>query len=63
MSLRGQINTLTALTRAGFTNVDGGLERAAGIRTAITFASVVIVPILVALIGGYFVIKAGAGPP
>lgn len=42
--------------------VDNGatrIERASSMKTALQFAAVVIVPILVALLGGYFVIRAG----
>lgn len=57
--LHGTVETLQALVMSRFDRVDGGVEKAASIRTAITFASVVIVPILVAIIGGYFALKAG----
>lgn len=42
--------------------VGDGVDRASSVKTAITFASVVLVPIIVAVIGGYFALK-GAAPP
>lgn len=43
-----------------FKDVNSTVEKASSIKTAIQFASVVIVPILVAVIGGYFALKSGA---
>lgn len=57
--LRGAVLTLSRMMSSRFDDVEGGVEKAASIRTAITFASVVIVPILVALIGGYLALRAG----
>lgn len=59
--LTGTVKTLTTMVTSRFDHVDQGVDRASGIKTAITFASVVIVPILIALIGGYFALRSGAG--
>jgi hypothetical protein len=56
-SLAGEVKTLTRLVTARFDNIQGPIEKAAGIKTAVQYAAVVIVPILVAIIGGYFVLK------
>jgi hypothetical protein len=61
--IEAQIINLTTLVSTRFDGIDVGVERASGIKTAITFASVVIVPILVALLGGYFLLRAGLPSP
>lgn len=56
--LKGMVKTLRdVVIKVG----DGAarIEKASSMRTALQFAAVVIVPILVALLGGYFVIRAG----
>lgn len=59
--LEGVVDTLKEVVLKRLDGVHEGVEKAASLRSAITFASVVIVPILVALIGGYFVLKTGSG--
>lgn len=57
--LAGAVRVLQGLVTSRFDNVDQTIQKAGSVKTAIQFASVVIVPVLVALIGGYFVLKAG----
>lgn len=57
--LKGMVATLSSMITNRFDTVDQSVDKAAGIKTAITFMSVVMVPILVALIGGYFALRAG----
>lgn len=57
--LRGALEVLTDLVTSRFDGMAPAVERASSIKTAIQFASVVLVPILVALIGGYVLIKTG----
>lgn len=55
--LRGMVKALKDVV----VKIDGGadrIERANSLKTAVQFAAVVIVPILVALIGGYFLVKS-----
>jgi hypothetical protein len=54
----GSIQTLISLVQAGFDGIGKPLERPTDAKSAIQFAAVVIVPVLVALIGGYFVLQA-----
>jgi hypothetical protein len=58
--VKGMVVTLQGLITSGFDGIKPGIEKASSVKTAITFASVVLVPIIVALIGGYFVLQAGA---
>lgn len=44
----------------GQQGIKDGVDRASSVKTAIQFASIVLVPILVALIGGYFALKGAA---
>lgn len=60
--LEGTVDTLSKLVLAKLDGVQEGVDKAAGVRSAITYAAIVIVPILVAVIGGYFALKAGVGP-
>lgn len=57
--LKGQVNTLHSLLVVKLEGVQSGVEKATSVRTAIQFASVVLVPILVAILGGYFALRAG----
>ncbi|HEX7088680.1 MAG TPA: hypothetical protein VF192_00995 [Longimicrobiales bacterium] len=62
--LKGMVATLTGIVNARVdttvTNpADPPPEQARTVDTLIKFASLVLVPILVALIGGYFALKAG----
>lgn len=57
--LRGALDVLTDLVTSRFDGMAPAVEKAAGIRTAIQFSAAVLVPILVALIGGYVLLKAG----
>jgi hypothetical protein len=57
--LRGEVKSLRALVINRADSIQSGVDKAANIKTAIQFAAVVLVPILVALIGGYFVLRAG----
>jgi hypothetical protein len=59
--LSGTVKTLSQIVTGRFDGLDKGIEAATGVKTAITFASVVIVPIIIALIGGYFALKTGVG--
>lgn len=58
--VEGALETLTRLVGEKLTTVQQAAEKATSVKSAIMFVSVVLVPILVALIGGYFVLKAGA---
>lgn len=57
--LSGAVKLLTDIVTGGFDKVDQEVQDATGIKTAIQFASVVIVPIILALIGGYFALRTG----
>lgn len=57
--LKGAVLTLSGLVNRVSNGADR-IEKANSVKTAIQFAAIVIVPILVALLGGYFVIRAGA---
>jgi uncharacterized protein YoxC len=59
--LTGTVKTLSTIVTGRFDQVDTHVDQVTGVKTAIQFASVVIVPILLALIGGYFALKTGAG--
>lgn len=59
--LNGSVKVLNQMVLGRFDHVDESVQQATGLRTAITFASVVIVPIVIALIGGYFALKTGTG--
>lgn len=48
--LREEINTR-------FDRVDGSTDKISSFKTAMQFASIIIVPVLLALIGGYFALK------
>lgn len=52
--LAGQVEVLIDLVTGG----NAKLEKATSFKSAIAFASVVIIPVLVAIIGGYFALKA-----
>lgn len=56
--IKGMVTALSGMVQSGFKSVGEGVDKAAGVKTAITFAAVVIVPILVAIIGGYFAFKS-----
>lgn len=58
--LAGTVDTLKDLIIERFDRVDGGVEKATSLKTAIQFAAVLLLPILLALIGGYFTLKAGS---
>lgn len=58
--LTGTVRTLTQLVTGRFDHIDESVEKVTGVKTAITFASVVIVPIIIALLGGYFALKTGS---
>lgn len=55
--LRGALETLTDLVTSRFDGIAPGVEKASSVRTAVQFAGAVLVPIIVALIGGYVLIK------
>lgn len=57
--LTGAVQTLTSMVQGRFDGVDAHVREATGLKTAIQFASVVIIPIIIALIGGYFALRAG----
>jgi hypothetical protein len=57
--LHGAVDTLRDIVIGKLDTIGGSVERVSSIKTAIQFAALVIVPILVALIGGYFALKAG----
>lgn len=57
--LKGMVVTLSGMVTTRFDGIQPSVEKAASVKTAIQFASVVIVPILLALIGGYFALKSG----
>lgn len=57
--LAGTVEVLTEIITGRFDKVDEHVQEATGVKTAITFASVVIVPIILALIGGYIALKTG----
>lgn len=59
--LKGTVQTLSTLVVSRFDKVDVGVDKAASLKTAIQFAGVVLVPIILALIGGYVALKTGAG--
>lgn len=63
--LAGQVEVLQALVLAQSQKVND----ATGLKTALQFAAVIIVPLIVVLVGGYFTLRAaglnvapGAGP-
>jgi ribosomal protein L29 len=58
--LRGALEVLTDLVTGRFDSLVPAVEKASSLKTAIQFAGVVLVPILVALIGGYVLLKTGA---
>jgi hypothetical protein len=53
-AIRGALETLTAIVTARFNQIQPKVEEAAGIKTTIQYMALVLVPILVALLGGYF---------
>jgi SNF family Na+-dependent transporter len=57
-ALSAQINAMMTTMNTRFNGVDKGVEKVASFKTAVTFASVVLVPIVVALIGGYIALHA-----
>lgn len=57
--LHGAVGVLQSLVTSRFDGIEPKVDKAASLRTALQFAAVVIVPVLVALIGGYFALKAG----
>lgn len=57
--LEGAVQTLSSMVTNRFDGIQAPVEKAASVKTAIQFAAVVLVPILVALIGGYVALKAG----
>lgn len=59
--LRGALEVLTDLVTMRFDGIAPAVEKASSLKTAVQFAAIVLVPILVALIGGYALIKTGAG--
>lgn len=58
--LKGTIATLQQLVLGRFDQVQAGVDKSSSIKTAIQFAAVLVVPILIAIIGGYFALKAGS---
>lgn len=61
--LKGAVQTLSSLVVTRFDGLQPSVEKAASLKTAVQFAAIVLVPILVALIGGYVALKAGSGGP
>lgn len=59
--LGGALEVLTKLVTSRFDGIEPGVEKASSVRTMISFAASVLVPIVVALIGGYVLVKT-AGP-
>lgn len=59
-TLVGKVATLERVVLAKLDGVHTAVDQAAGIKQAMTYAAIVIVPILVAIIGGYFAIKAAS---
>jgi uncharacterized protein YoxC len=57
--LKGAVHVLQDLVVEEFGAVRKGVDNATGMKTAIQFAAVVLVPVIVALIGGYFVLRVG----
>ena len=53
--LRGRLTALEAQVARALVPEP---EHHGGLKTAVTFASIVVVPILVAILGGYFALKA-----
>lgn len=58
--LKGVISNLQQLVLTRFDTVDKGVERASSLKTAVQFAAVIVVPVVIAIIGGYFALRAGA---
>jgi phage-related minor tail protein len=61
--LRGALEVLTDLVTSRFDGITPAVEKASSVRTAIQFAGAVLVPIIVALIGGYVLIRTGGSTP
>jgi hypothetical protein len=59
--LKGAVQTLSGLVTLRFDGLQGPVEKAASVKTAVQFAAIVLVPIIVALLGGYFALRAGGG--
>lgn len=53
-TLDGKVDVLMDLCRG----LDGKTDKLSSLKTAVQFAAVVVVPILVALIGGYFLLRS-----
>jgi hypothetical protein len=57
--LHGRLMALEAqVTRLETRTIGGSPDKYGGVKTMITFASLVIVPIVVALLGGYFALRS-----
>lgn len=61
--LSGKVDTLQTMLLARMDGVSTSVDKATSVKTAIQFAAVVVVPVLVALIGGYFALRAGLATP
>lgn len=57
--LLAMVSTLTGTVKERFDSVDGAIDKTGSWKTAIQFAAVIVVPVLIALIGGYFALRAG----
>lgn len=57
--LRGEVKTLTNIFINRSAELKNGIDKTNSIKTVIQFVAVVIVPLLVTLIGGYFALKTG----
>jgi uncharacterized small protein (DUF1192 family) len=58
--LKGAVQTLSSLVITRFDGIQGPVEKAASLKTAVQFTAIVLVPIIVAIIGGYVALRGGA---
>lgn len=61
--LTGMVKTLTGLVQGGFKQVNDGVDKVTGSRTALLYGTGIVVPIMLALIYAYVSIKTGAAAP
>lgn len=57
--IKGQMTALQGIVEARFDQVDTGVSKASSWDTALKFAGVVVIPVLLTLIGGYIALKSG----
>lgn len=61
--LVGRVNLLITRMDQRFDSVEGKADRATSLKAFAAYVGAVLVPILVALLGGYFALKANVGSP